>query len=117
MKYLALALTWSLLAAAFIHPLLASGSYGARPPRPPAGQPAAKLDREKYELGKKVFSGKSMSRPDANVTAASQSARLGALQARLPKSTAKHTDLTALAGKLSATDLDALEYYVHERYK
>jgi hypothetical protein len=97
--------------------LKASGSYSIRPPRPPAPVEIAKdTDRERYELGKKIYSGKARltAQPAADVK--QQEARLKTLQARLPESAQKKTNLPALAGQLSPMELDALEYYVNKRF-
>jgi hypothetical protein len=92
----------------------ASGSYSARPPRPPVT--GTKLDSGKYSLGKKIYTGKAELRASPGAEAAQQEARLRALQNRLPKSAGKKVNLPSLAGKLSARELEALEYYVDKRY-
>lgn len=92
-------------------PALASGSYTARPPTPKQG--AANVDRAKYDLGQKVFNGKTA--PVAG-NAAAQAPRLNALQSWLPASVAHRKNLPALAGQLSDEQLNALEYYVNQRY-
>jgi len=89
----------------------ASGSYCACMPKPPAK--AGKVDRDKFDLGQKVFNGKTA---PATGDASAQRTRLAALQTQLPEKVAKKKDLTALAGKLTDSQLDALEYYVKERY-
>ena len=91
--------------------LFASGTYTSRLPSAPAK--AAKVDRAKFDLGQKVYNGKTAT---AQGDAAAQRARLQALQARLPEKVAKKKDLTELAGKLTDEQLDALEYFVKERY-
>ena len=98
--------------------LEASGSYTSRPPRPPALIRMTKdADKEKYELGKKIYSGKArLTGQPAADAAKTQEARLRTLQARLPESAQKKTDLTALAGRLTAVEMDALEYYVNKRF-
>jgi hypothetical protein len=105
----------ALLGAAATLPAVASGSYSGRPPQPPAktGE-AMKMDRDKYALGKNVFEGSSMTPGGGNADA--QMARLKAAQTQLPADAAKMKDLPALAGKLSAAQLDALEYYVAQRF-
>lgn len=94
--------------------LCASGTYTARPPRPAAPGQAQKMDSAKYDLGKRIYNGK------ATLTAApapaGAEARLAALQARLPAGEQKKTNLPALGGKLTAEQLDALEYYVGQRF-
>ena len=98
--------------------LIGSGSYSARPPRPPAGVQRAKdADKEKYEVGKNVYSGKArLSAQPTSETTKIQQTRLEALQARLPASAQKKTNLPALAGRLTPAELDALEYYVNKRF-
>ena len=91
--------------------LRASGTY-SRPP----GPPPANMDKAKYNLGKQVFAGKAAPATTAG-DAASQSARLKDLQGKLPKSAQKSADLPALAGKLSADQMSALEHFLEVRYK
>lgn len=104
------------LATACLLPALhagASGSYTARPPQPGAyGAP----DRARYELGQRIFDGKLAPEAAADVDAAAQSERLARLEARLPQEVAASKNLKALAGKLTAEQLEALEYFVDERY-
>lgn len=90
----------------------ASGAYCTCIPKPPSAK-AAKVDRDRFDLGQKVFNGKAA---PANGDANAQRTRLAALQTQLPEKVARKKDLTALAGKLSDSQLDALEYYVKERY-
>ena len=73
-----------------------------------------KMDREKYGLGQKVYEGqmKFMGGGDAGA----QMERLKMAQAKLPADAMKMKDLPALAGKLSAAELDALEYFVSQRF-
>jgi hypothetical protein len=98
--------------------LKGSGSYSSRPPRPPAVIEISRdADRERYELGKKIYSGKARLSAQPSVdTTKQQEARLRNLQARLPESAQKKTDLTALAGRLTPAEMDALEYYVNKRF-
>jgi|SRR5204863_7125840 len=107
------------LALAFAPSILSgSGSYSIRPPRPPSPVGVTKdTDRERYELGKKIYSGKAhlTADPSADIKA-QQETRLRALQARLPESAQKKTDLPALAGRLTPAEMDALEYYVNKRF-
>jgi len=90
----------------------ASGSYCACMPKPPPAK-AAKVDRDKFDLGQKVFNGKTA---PSSGDASAQRTRLAALQTQLPEKVAKKKDLTALAGKLTDSQLDSLEYYIKERY-
>lgn len=91
---------------------LASGSYTSRPPQPGAAHKS--LDRAKYSLGQRLFDGKVKLEAEADPTA--QRDRLKALQARLPKRLSKKKDLPALAGKLVSEQLEALEYYITQRF-
>ena len=92
----------------------ASGTYCTCMPKPPPkGSKAVRVDRDKYDLGQKVFNGKA---PAVQGDAAVQRTRLEALQRQLPEKTAAKKDLTTLAGKLSHEQLEALEYFVQQRY-
>ena len=73
------------------------------------GQP----DREKFNLGQRVFAGKFA---PGQGDASSQKTHLKVLQSLLPARVAKDKDLSALAGKLSSAQLDALDYFLNERY-
>jgi cytochrome c553 len=97
-----------LSSTAFVH---ASGSYTSRPPTPPSQ--SQKVDRTQYNLGQKVFNGKTK---PTTADATAQRPRLEALQAQLPASVAAKKNLPTLAGTLSDDQLAALEYYVRERY-
>lgn len=89
----------------------ASGSYTAKPPR--LGQ----LDHARYHLGKQIFTGKlDLPQPSA-AGAASQQGVLQELQAQLPEKVREKAQLTALAGRLSREQLDALEYYLTVRFR
>ena len=103
----------ALVAATTVAPALASGSYSGRAPRPPAGG-GMKMNQEKYGLGQKVYEGGVMTPGGGNADA--QMARLNALQAMLPADAMKMKNLPSLAGKLSAAQLDALEYFVAQRF-
>lgn len=114
MKQLRQLLTLGLMAACLALPVTAgaSGSYTARPPQP--GLAGKSLDRAKYSLGQKLFTGKVQ--PSGQADAATQNERLKRLQGLLPEKTAAKKDLPALAGKLTGEQLDALDYYVTKRY-
>src|SRR5262245_55594259 len=71
-----------LLGCALPLPTRASGSYTARPPRPPTQKEAAALDREKYALGQNIFTGKAKLKPNADANAAQQEAKLKQLAAK-----------------------------------
>lgn len=91
----------------------ASGGYSSRLTHPPTASERSRVDREKFDLGQKVFLGKVA---PGQGTAAVQRPKLEALQALLPAKLAKGKDLPALAGKLSDSQLEALDYYVTQRY-
>ena len=109
------ALLVSLLGATATLPASASGSYSGRPPKPPASTGGMmKMDQEKYGLGQKVYEGSVMTAGGGNADA--QMARLKAAQAMLPADAAKMKNLVTLAGKLTAAQLEALEYFVAQRF-
>jgi len=91
--------------------LSASGTYCACMPKPPPK--TTKVDRARFDLGQKVFNGKTA---PAQGDATAQQARLATLQQQLPEKVAAKKDLTALAGRLSDEQLDSLEYFVRQRY-
>src|ERR1041385_2183789 len=96
----------------------ASGSYTARPPRPPVEKDAAPaLDNDKYALGKSIFTGKAKLKPNADANASQQEIKLKELAGRLPQPVKEAEKLPGLAGKLSGKELEALEYYLGPRYK
>lgn len=104
-----------LLGATAAVPAFASGSYSGRPPTPPSkAKDGMKMDREKYGLGQKVYEGSVMTPGGGNADA--QMARLKTAQMKLPADAAQMKDLASLAGKLSETQLDALEYFVEQRF-
>jgi hypothetical protein len=108
-----------LLAAAVALPALAqaSGTYTARPPRPAVkGERGEKMDSEKYELGKRIYTGKLKLGETQAAAAAAQEGPLRELQGHLPEREQKKTNLSALAGKLSAEQIEALDYYIHQRF-
>jgi hypothetical protein len=104
------------LAICALTPLAAfgSGSYCACMPKPPSkyGKPGA-IDRDRFDLGQKIFNGKAA---PGQGDATAQRTRLEALQAQLPEKVGRKNDLPAMAGKLSEQQLDALEYFVKQRY-
>lgn len=114
MKKLRQLLALGLVAGCLALPVTASasGSYTSRPPQP--GVAKKGLDRAKYSLGQKLFNGKV--EPSGQGDAAAQKEDLTRLQGMLPKKTAAKKDLTLMAGKLSPEQLDALNYYVSNRY-
>jgi hypothetical protein len=97
---------------------LASGSYTARPPRPPTQKDSAPaLDDAKYALGKSIFTGKAKLKAEADPPMAQQEAKLKELAGKLPKSVKEAQKLPDLAGKLNTKELEALEYFLTHRYK
>lgn len=106
-------LVTALVALALASSALASGSAPTRPPRPPrTDAPGETMDSARYALGKSVFTGKAPLHSN-RAAARQQRARLSQLAAR---SGARGASLPELAGKLSPEQLDALEYYVSQRY-
>ena len=96
----------------------ASGSYTARPPRPPVQKnTATALDNDKYALGKSIFTGKAKLKANSDANTAQQEIKLKELAGRLPKPAKEAEKLPALAGKLSTKEMEALEYYLAQRYK
>ena len=99
----------------FLQPAaFASGSSIIRLPVPGAGAAGAGFDREKFGLGQKIFAGGV--ELAGHEPAAAQGGRLRALQAKLPESVAEKKDLSLLAGRLLPDQLDALEYFINQRY-
>ena len=94
----------------------ASGSYNNRPPRVPKGETRHQVDAAKYALGKKVYTGKVKLSTTASVDRAAQEKRLRELELRLPERARRDANLPAMAGKISTEQLEALEYYVTNRY-
>jgi hypothetical protein len=94
--------------------LMGSGSYIARLPAPATSLVRSNVDREKFGLGQKLFN--ASVKLEAAEPAAPQLVRLKKLQAKLPESVATKKDLAELAGKLTPQQLDALEYFVIQRY-
>lgn len=92
----------------------ASGSSINRMPAPGASPVGARLDREKFALGQKVFTGGV--ELSGHESAATQSGKLRELQARLPAAVAEKTNLAQLAGRLQPRHLEALEYFINQRY-
>lgn len=75
------------------------------------------MDSTKYTLGQKLYTGQvKLGATDAKLTA-KQSIRLKELQNQLPKAVQKTAKLPEMAGKLNASQLNALEYYLQMRYQ
>lgn len=81
-----------------------ANKYRARAPQ--------SVNAERFFLGQAIFHGHTTGQGDAE----SQAVRLKRLQDQLPNTVQKQTDLTALAGKLSPEEYDALAYYVNVTY-
>jgi len=75
------------------------------------------LDVDRFELGRRLYAGMlRLPEMDAQV-AAEQGDRLQALAKRLPSSQSKSADrVVQFAGRLSGTQMEALEYFVTERF-
>lgn len=103
-----------LLGALASQPAGASGSYVFRPVR------AAAHDSIRYELGKAIFSGKASLPRETRMTGVEREAqerRLANWQKQLPAKVRPTGELTALAGRMNADHMAALEYYLKVRYK
>lgn len=92
--------------------LNASGSYSTRPPVP--RNESGTMDRAKYSLGQRLFTDGPGSETNSGVPGQKQ--RLKEMQQSLPARFDGQKDLTELAGKLSLEQLEAIEYYVAERF-
>lgn len=99
------------LATLAASPSLASGSYVTRPPLP------ATHDSARYELGKAIALGRTPVEAVRKSEAEAQARRLTGLQDQLPKRVRTTLILPALAGRLTETQMGALEYYLRVRYK
>jgi hypothetical protein len=75
------------------------------------------LDVDRFELGRRLYAGMlRLPEMDAQV-AAEQGDRLQALAKRLPSSQSKSADrVVQFAGRLSGIQMEALEYFVTERF-
>jgi hypothetical protein len=109
----ALIITAALLCLA--DPARASGSYTARPPKPVQLE-GRTLDREQYEIGRRIFLGREKLPEPAAGQIAGQRALLERLEAQLPEASKRRARLTALAGRLNQDQLRALEHYVQTRF-
>lgn len=75
------------------------------------------MDSEKYLLGQKIFTGKLKLGDVDHRLAATQQPLLKKMQSQLPKTAQESAKLPSMAGKLSTTQLAALEYYLQMRYR
>ncbi len=92
---------------------LGSGSYSYRPSRA-----LGAIDSAKYHHGKQIFTGQAKFDNEASPIPASQQEEcLRKLQALLPQRARGSANLSLLAGKLGAGQLEALEYYLNVRYR
>jgi hypothetical protein len=89
----------------------ASGSYSSRPARPPSS-----VDRNAYELGKKIFAGE-FTPGSQQSEAAEQKRLLEELRGRLPAAARARSNFTELGGRLDDEQVAALQYYLKKRYK
>ena len=95
----------------------ASGTYCATClPRPPRANAQEKsLNREMFDLGQRIYLG-AVPAVVAGTDADAQRTRLKQTQASLPERVQKKKDIGELAGRLTGPHLDALIYYLTERY-
>ncbi|MFN7925405.1 MAG: hypothetical protein U0Q16_35225 [Bryobacteraceae bacterium] len=94
-----------------VTPLQGSGSYVTRPPLP------ASHDSNRYELGKAIATGRLPLPAPGKADTAAHAKKLAALQEQLPARVRRTVALPALAGRLTADQFGALEYYLRVRYK
>jgi predicted dienelactone hydrolase len=94
--------------------MLASGSYAARPPQPPA---SIQAEAQRYEFGKAIYNRRVplAERPPAERTR--QSVLLADLQQRLPASARAQANLAEFAGRLDDSQLVALEHFLRVRFR
>jgi hypothetical protein len=93
--------------------VLGSGSYSYRPSRGASG-----VDMAVYHRGKQIFTGQARLDNGASpIPASHQEECLSKLQALLPQQARGSANLPQLAGKLSADQFKALEYYLGVRYR
>lgn len=113
--------------------VLASGTYRARPVRPPDEQTVIRgeektattrearpkmTERELYETGKQLYTGKmDVSGTDVRAVTAPHAVLLSELQAQLPEDARKDANLARLAGHLDADQTHALVHYLQTRYQ
>ena len=95
------------------------GSYTSGSQRPVAGISGrlVVVNTEKYNVGKSLFKGRTPLTQSSKERYEAQSARLRDLQRQLPDHAKRSIDLTAMAGKLSAKQLNSLEYFLAFRYR
>jgi hypothetical protein len=110
--------TLILILGATSSPAFASGSYPPNPPRL-GGAALARIDATAYNLGKTLFLDRLdlPSAPPAGANPEANRARLAAAQGLLPARVAAQVDLTALAERLTAEQVDALLYYIGIRFR
>ncbi|MGF1656350.1 MAG: hypothetical protein ACFCU3_05150 [Verrucomicrobiales bacterium] len=96
-------------------PLRASGTFRPFPPRPPG---ESDIDRDRYELGRAIFTRRFQLEPQR--LGASELQRrasiLNQLQSILPRSIGARIQLPAFAPLVTEQQLEALIYYVEKRY-
>jgi hypothetical protein len=90
----------------------ASGSYVR-----PASHRVGLDDYGKYELGRNVSQGRIALPSPEREFVQPQAQVLEALASQLPRSARARIDLAAMAGRLSAQQLDAVRYYLKVRYR
>lgn len=76
------------------------------------------IDQERYELGKKIFTGK-VELPESPISpekVETQTQALEKVKEDLPETVAKKLDIPGLAGKLDEDQLNSLMYYLFTRF-
>jgi hypothetical protein len=77
----------------------------------------ASVNKDKYDLGSKAFSGKGLPAEASEATIAEQEGALEKIDAKLPPEVKEKAGLARLAGRLTPAELDALAYFAAVRYR
>jgi len=74
------------------------------------------LNQNRYNLGKRVLLGQSPLRNYSESLAQEQESSLNDIVERLPQSARSRLDVDSISGRLSSEQLDAVKYYLRQRY-
>ena len=74
------------------------------------------LSQNRYNLGKRVLLGQSPLGSYSESLARKQQRSLSSVVERLPQSAKRRLDLDSISGRLSPEQLDAVKYYLQQRY-